>query len=190
MLEVAYRNTGRLVRLINDILDLQKIESGRLDIDVQSQDIVAMVKLAIEANQAYAKKFESEFVLTKCPEQAFAQVDSDRFAQVMANLLSNAAKFSFANSVVDVAVSQSNNHVQVSITDHGPGIPEEFQNKIFGKFNRAVNTDNRQHDGTGLGLAISKFTVEQQGGELGFNTEIDVGTTFHFKLPASYAERD
>tara|TARA_B100000315_G_scaffold257934_1_gene308452 strand:- start:735 stop:2222 length:1488 start_codon:yes stop_codon:yes gene_type:complete len=183
MIEVAHRNADRLVRLINDILDIQKIESGKLDFNVQSHDIVAMVKLAIEANQAYAERLDTKIVLIEHPKQALALVDSDRFAQVMANLLSNAAKFSFDNSTVEVVVNLSGPNIVVAVADKGPGIPKEFQSKIFDKFNRAVNTDNRRQDGTGLGLAISKFIVEQHGGEIGFKSQIDVGTTFHFGLP-------
>ena len=117
------------------------------------------------------------------PLNVWADVDEDRFAQVMANLLSNAAKFSFENTNVNIALKLGGGRIRIDVADQGPGIPEEFHSEIFGKFSRADNTDDRQQDGTGLGLAISKFIVEHHGGEIGFDTEIGVGTIFHFDLP-------
>ena len=101
----------------------------------------------------------------------------------MANLLSNAAKFSFEDSTVNVEIKQNSDRVCVAVTEQGPGIPEDFQGKIFDKFGWAINTDDRQHEGAGLGLAISKFIVEHHGGDIDFDTQIGVGTTFYFDLP-------
>jgi signal transduction histidine kinase len=108
-------------------------------------------------------------------------------AQVMANLLSNAAKFSPRDQVVDVAVHLQDARVRVSVTDHVPGVPENFQTRIFSKFSQADATDTRQKGGTGLGLAISKEIIERMGGQNGFESAAGHGATFWFDLPISVA---
>lgn len=105
--------------------------------------------------------------------------------QVMANLMSNAAKFSPASSVVEVTAVRVPGAMRIGVTDHGPGIPEEFQEKIFGKFNQANSSDSRRRAGTGLGLNIAKSIVELHGGDIGFETKAGQGTTFFVTFPES-----
>jgi len=108
--------------------------------------------------------------------------DANRFLQVMANLLSNAAKFSPAGSSVEIACEVVADNVRISVRDHGKGIATEFRSKIFGKFSQSDASDTRMRGGSGLGLAISKTIVELMGGVIGF-TSHEVGTTFFFELP-------
>jgi len=116
------------------------------------------------------------------PTQAHVRVDRLRLAQVLANLLSNAAKFSPQGQTVDVRVLQQGESIRVSVTDHGPGVPENFQARIFSKFSQADATDTRQKGGTGLGLAISKEIIERMGGQIGFNSNPGHGATFWLEL--------
>jgi CheY-like chemotaxis protein len=110
-------------------------------------------------------------------------VDSDRLIQVVTNLLSNAIKFSLPGSAVQVALHTQAGRVRVEISDNGPGIPDEFRERIFQKFSQADSSDTRQKGGTGLGLSISKAIIERMDGNIGFTTEDQVGTTFFFELP-------
>ncbi len=167
LIEVAHRNSDRLVRLINDILDIQKMESGKIDFDVRPHDIVALVRESIDANQAYARTFGASIALAVAPAGAQAMVDSDRFAQVMANLLSNASKFSPRDATVDVSITRADGRIRVAVADHGPGIPDEFRDKLFEKFTQADASDDRVAAGTGLGLSIAKAIIERHGGTAG-----------------------
>ena len=183
LLDIAYNNSERLTRLINDILDIEKIESGKMEFNFQPLELMSLVKQAIEANHAYAEQFEIEFVLKDTLTDAKVNADSDRLMQLFANLLSNAAKFSPPNDTVEISVSRHDKAIRVAITDHGPGIPEKFRSRVFEKFAQADSSDARQKRGTGLGLSIAKAIVEKHGGKICFDTEINVGTTFYFDLP-------
>jgi len=181
---IAHKNSERLVRIVNDILDVEKIESGKIQLLMQQVDLTALVKQAIEANHAYAEKHKVRFVLQHAPDSAYLTADPDRLMQVMANLLSNAAKFSPGGSEVIVRVDHSGNNVRLSVQDHGPGIPEQFRSRIFEKFAQADSSATRRHEGTGLGLSITKKLVEAMNGTIGFTTETGKGSIFHFDMPA------
>ena len=183
LIELAHRNCGRLVRLINDLLDIEKIEAGKLDFDLQRHDLVALVGQSVQMNQPFADKFEVGIVLEKAPEKAVAMVDADRFAQVMANLLSNAAKHSRKNTQIEISIARSAGWIEVAVADRGPGIPKEFHDRVFEKFTQADSSDIRRSEGTGLGLSIVKTIVEKQGGRIGFESAPGVGTTFKFSFP-------
>ena len=183
LVDVAHNNSQRLVLLVNDILDIQKIESGRMEFKLRALTLMKLVEQAIEANRGYGAQLDVSFHILKQLPHARVSADSDRLMQVMANLLSNAAKFSPRGGIVEVSVEYHNHRLRVSVTDHGPGIPEEFRPRIFQKFAQADTSDARNKTGTGLGLNITKAIVEQHGGNIGFNTETGVGTTFYFELP-------
>ena len=183
MLEIAHANSERLVRLINDILDTEKIESGRMTFNVVPLELVPLVALAIEANRTYGAEMGVSFELTGAVAGARVRADADRLTQVLTNLLSNAAKFSPRGDTVTVAVSRRDGALRVAISDHGPGIPPEFQGRIFQRFAQADSSDTRQKGGTGLGLSISRAIVERLGGRIGFDTAAGTGTTFYFDLP-------
>ena len=185
LLEIAYSNSDRLERLINDILDIEKIEAGKMDFHLRPVEIVELVEKAIEANKGYGDKHGATFVLKDTPpEKAMVEGDEDRLMQALSNLMSNAAKFSPQGERVEVSVSSGAVGVRVSVTDHGPGIAPEFRSKIFEKFSQADSSDTRQEGGTGLGLSITKTIIEHHDGFLGFETEMGKGATFYFVLPA------
>ncbi|OLP20332.1 hypothetical protein BST81_00930 [Leptolyngbya sp. 'hensonii'] len=184
LIDIAHKNSERLVLLINDILDVEKIESGKMHFEMKPLALVPLVEQAIVANQAYGEQFKVQFVLEHDLTEVKINGDSNRLMQVMANLLSNAAKFSPPGSTVEVTVRRKNlETVRVTVRDHGPGIPEEFRYRIFQKFAQADTSTTRQKGGTGLGLSISKAIVERLGGTIGFETEMGVGTAFYFELP-------
>jgi PAS domain S-box-containing protein len=183
MVEIAHKNSERLLRLINDILDSEKIESGTLIFDLQPQALTPLVEQAIEANRAYGAPFGVTFVLERTLPGSMVNVDGERLLQVFANLLSNAAKFSPPGGTVSIWVWRRDGAIRVAIRDHGPGVPTAFQARMFQKFAQADSSDTRQKGGTGLGLSIAKAIVEKLGGQIGFETASDVGTTFYIDLP-------
>jgi PAS domain S-box-containing protein len=181
--DIAYKNTERLLHLINDILDIEKIESGKLALHPEVLDLRLLVEQVLETNRAYGDQFAVTFVLEQPVPQAQVYTDNQRLMQVLANLLSNAAKFSPPSDTVHIALSRRGGTVRVAITDHGPGIPEEFRGHIFSKFAQADSSDTRQKGGTGLGLSISKALIERLGGRIGFTTQPHIATTFYVELP-------
>ncbi len=186
LITIAHQNSERLVSLINDLLDIDKIVSGKMEFEWQWIELANVVDQAIESNQAYANQLGIQLVnisANQTPVQALVKIDVNRLLQVLANLLSNAAKFSPKGEKVEVKIEKSPQAVRVSVRDYGNGIPEEFRKKIFEKFSQADSSDTRAKGGTGLGLAISKVLIEQMGGQIGFESEIGVGTTFYFDLP-------
>ena len=184
ILSIASDNAESLLLLVNDILDMQKIETGELEMEFEKMEVLPFLKQSIEDNKAYAELYKVNVVLESCDKQLFLNASKDRLKQVMANLLSNAAKFSHENGTIHVAVSQpARNIVRISVADHGYGISEEFFPTIFHKFTQQDSSDTRQKGGTGLGLSISKAIIERHGGEIAFKSQEGEGTTFYFDLP-------
>ena len=191
LVEIAKNNCERLIRLINDILDIEKIESGKMQLDLQVLALKPLLEQALAANEGFgaAKNVRLRLV---CPDETLqVHADSDRLTQVVTNLLSNAMKFSPPDETVEVHVSRAGQGVRVEVRDHGPGIPDEFRKRIFQKFSQADSSDTRQNSGTGLGLNISRAIIERLGGSMGFESEAGTGTTFFFELPqAPWSQAD
>ena len=183
LVEVAERNGQRLLDLINEVLDIEKIESGRLTLMPESMPLDQLLNESLRLNQGYADRFRANLALHGSVPGVLVRADRKRLMQVMTNLLSNAAKFSPPNSAVDVDVSVREGMVRVEVGDRGPGIPEAFRAKIFGRFAQADSADSRIKGGTGLGLAISKRLIELMQGRIGFEDRPGGGTTFYFELP-------
>lgn len=183
LLGIAHSNCQRLVRLINDILDIEKIESGQMAFDLQPLDLGDLARRSVEGMGGLGGQLGVTFVLDVAPDLPPVRGDVDRLSQVAANLLSNAAKFSPAGGVVEVRVEAPRPEVlRFSVRDHGPGVPEGFRDRIFSKFAQADASDTRQKGGTGLGLAISREIVQRHGGRLWFDSTPGKGATFQFEL--------
>lgn len=180
-LDMAYQNSERLSVLINDVLDLEKIESGQMTIDLRPLDLRRELEHAVRINQPYADIHGTRLRLL--PGEDFTvSADPDRLLQVLTNLLSNAAKFSPEGSEVEVSAARNGSAVRIAVRDRGPGIPESFRGSIFQRFERSDNSDTRRKGGTGLGLSICKALVERMNGSIGFESEPGKGTTFYFDL--------
>jgi signal transduction histidine kinase/DNA-binding response OmpR family regulator len=183
LLTVAYTNGQRLIRLLNDILDIEKMESGKAAFEFKRVEVRSLVEQVIEANRAYAQGCD---VRVRCEAASAAfgvRADPDRLVQAITNLLSNAIKFSPPGEEVVAAVETRDDTVRISVRDHGPGVPEEFRSRIFEKFAQADGTDARRKGGTGLGLSIVKQIVERLDGAVGFGDAPGGGAIFHIDLP-------
>ena len=183
LLKIANNNCERLLLLINDILDIEKIEAGKMDFELKVTNLNKIVQESVDVNKMYADKFGViiEFIP---PEQKYlVTVDPDRLMQVLANLVSNACKFSDKNEKVSLKIQRIESSVRVSITNKGEGISPEFQPRIFQKFSQGDASTTRGKGGTGLGLNISKMIIEKMGGVLNFESQPNELTTFYFDLP-------
>ncbi|WP_224242337.1 ATP-binding protein [Hyalangium gracile] len=188
MVRIARTNTERLIRLINDILDLEKIESGKLELRLQSVEVEELVEATFSGLQGMA---DAAKVKLSSSVHGAGQVraDRDRLIQVLTNLVSNAIKFSPAHSVVEIqAARDMQGLVRIAVKDQGPGIPPDKHAKLFGKFQQLDSSDTRSKGGTGLGLAISQAIIEQHGGHIEVHSEAGQGATFTFSLTAVRVE--
>jgi signal transduction histidine kinase len=182
LLAIAYTNSQRLIRLVNDILDIEKVESGQVIFNFKRVEVRSLVGQAIEANREFAKGYG---VKLRFGESSAHEVraDPDRLMQVVTNLLSNAIKFSPPKAEVVVAIENTDEHVRISVRDHGPGISADFRSRIFEKFAQADASNQRQKGGTGLGLSIVKQIVLRLGGVTGFSDAPGGGTIFYVDFP-------
>ncbi|WP_339874077.1 CHASE domain-containing protein [uncultured Brevundimonas sp.] len=190
LLEIASKNCERLILLINDILDIDKLASGQMRFNTQTHQVARLVTQAAEANTAYAAHFNVALAVEPIDHDLAVRVDADRLIQVLSNLLSNAAKFSpDAGTVTLSAAVTATGRIRVSVADRGPGITPEFSREIFDKFSQSDSSITRARGGTGLGLHISRQIIEHMGGEIGFDTEVGAGSTFWIEVPAAAADR-
>jgi PAS domain S-box-containing protein len=180
---VAERNGQRLLDLINDLLDIEKIESGKLTLAFEVIPVHELVRESMVLNKAFGERFKVRFQAHGDAPERKVHADRKRLLQVMTNLLSNAAKFSPEGATVDITTEDSGAMVRISVHDRGSGIPEAFRTRIFGRFTQADSTATRQKGGTGLGLAICKRLIELMHGHIGFDDRPGGGTTFWFELP-------
>ncbi|PRC90598.1 PAS domain-containing sensor histidine kinase [Solimicrobium silvestre] len=190
LVKIALKNSKRLGVLVNDLLDMEKLANGKMVLNSERFNLVALTRQAMEANLGYAQTFNVAFRFDEHPDHAWAMGDTNRLMQVFANLLSNAIKFSKDGDCVEIKVLEGAGVFRVEIKDRGPGIPVAFLDRIFKKFAQADDGDTRRQGGTGLGLNITQNLVEKMGGEIGFESEVGVGSVFWFTVVAGVQRRD
>ena len=183
LVHIAHQNCERLIPLINDILDIDKIASGKMRFEMQELPLAQAMRRVVEATEPFAQKYEAQLELVPMAHEVRISVDEDRFVQAMSNLISNACKFSPKRGKVIISASVARGQVHLSVTDSGPGIPEEFRGRIFERFSQADSSAVRQAGGTGLGLHITRQIVERMNGRIGFDTQAGKGSTFWMEFP-------
>ena len=182
LVAMASNNSDRLVRLINDILDIEKIEAGEMSFERARVDVATLLNDARSETEAMA---ESRGVLLCVAQDTAAgaiYADSHRLRQGLANFISNAVKFSGPGDLVELGADTADDRLRIWVSDQGPGVPEDFQDRIFEKFSQADGSDAREKGGTGLGLNISRAIVEGHGGTIGFDSTPGQGARFYFDL--------
>lgn len=181
MIEVAVAESDRLMRLINDMLDSERMKSGRIDIHPVTSDGVTLVDNAVAAMQALADRTGVRLETDTRPVPVWC--DTDRIHQTLTNLISNAVKFSPSKAVVRVSVQKTDEGIEFRVSDHGPGIPQDKLETIFERFGQVDASDARKTGGAGLGLAIARSIVVRHGGRMWAESDAEHGSTFVFVLP-------
>jgi two-component system, OmpR family, sensor histidine kinase VicK len=183
-IEIAVNNTDRLIRLINDVLDLERLESGKLKLSKQMCNFTDIMTQAIATMQGMAEAKQIQFLNPGL--EIVLEIDVDRILQTLTNLLSNAIKFSPVETIVELSAIADETWIYVTVKDQGRGIPEDKLESIFGRFQQIDASDSRQQGGTGLGLAICRSIVEQHGGRIWVESTMGLGSAFRFTLPLSH----
>ncbi|WP_235657844.1 ATP-binding protein [Fischerella thermalis] len=184
MVSIANNNIERLVRLVNDILALNRLESGQVDLKYQWCPVISLVQQAFSSVEALATTHQIRLEAT-VPDDLRVWADPDWLVQVLVNLVNNAIKFSPPQTAIAVTAEAiaSESIIQFSVADQGRGIPADKLQTIFGRFQQVDASDSRQKGGTGLGLAICRQIVQQHGGRIWVESELNKGSTFYFTLP-------
>jgi PAS domain S-box-containing protein len=183
LLEIANANCDRLLQLINDILDFERLAVGGVKLNFQVIDLNPLIAYTMSINQMYSERYGVALIFVPLESDVQVNVDTNRLIQVVTNLISNAVKFSNQGAKVKVSLRRQKNSVRISVTNKGIGIPDSFKNKLFEQFFQADVSTTRSENGTGLGLAISKQIVERFGGSIKFKSIPNKDTTFYFDLP-------
>lgn len=181
LLEIAVDSTDRLVRLINDILDIERIESGKVTLVKQACNASDLMNQAADVMQAMGERYGVS--LSVSPVSVWLWADPDRVIQTLTNLLSNAIKFSNPSSTIWLTAECHENQIEFQVKDRGRGIPSDKLDKIFERFQQVDASDSRNHEGTGLGLAICRSIVQQHSGNIWVESQFGEGSTFHFTIP-------
>lgn len=182
LIEVASNNTTRLLSIINDLLDIEKIEAGKMEFIFSLVDLNQLCSQVVEQNQHYAQSHNVQFQCQLNKRPMLVSADTHRISQVLANLLSNAAKFSYDNQIVTVRLEEiEDKHCRVAIQNQGNGIPDSYQNTLFEKFTQVEGTQS-SNKGSGLGLNICRAIINKHNGNIGFYSILNETTTFFFEL--------
>src|SRR3989344_8890030 len=183
-LQEIYRSNERAINLVNDLLDVSRIQEGQIHLEVRPIRIEKVIEEVVDNYNTLIKssKVNVDFQIVNGPLPE-VEADQDKIKRVVMNLLSNAIKYTPAGGRIQMILEKSKHYITVSVVDSGVGIPKEDESKIFEKFFRSQNVIKLAPDGTGLGLYIAKSLVEAMGGKIGFDSEEGKGTTFHFTIP-------
>jgi PAS domain S-box-containing protein len=183
LITLAHSNSRRLVRLISDILDIEKIEAGKMTFHFEPLELITLVRRVVEDSKVLAEAAQISLSCRTLSTDDWIKGDADRLMQALTNLLSNAIKYSPPGESVEVMVQEHGAMLRIAVTDHGPGIPLEFQDQIFRKFAQVEQPDSGEKAGTGLGLSIAKLIVQKHNGQIDFQSKPGVGTVFFIDLP-------
>ena len=183
MIDIASRNSDRLLDMVNDILVLEKMNANKLEFSLEETDLAALVQEAVTVNKGYGDELGVHFVQDPAPPRAMVSGNAVRLMQVMTNLMSNAAKYSHRGGAVHVGVKSEGKFLRVYVTDNGPGVPEEARETIFDSFTQFSAADGTTRSGTGLGLQICKKIVSRHNGKISYESDPGVETTFYFDIP-------
>jgi signal transduction histidine kinase len=178
-----------MVRLVNDLLDISKIEAGKLALDLEAADLRAIIENNVALNRILADKREVKLSLFQDAGIPLMMLDSAKIEQVLDNLIVNAVKFSPAGGTVEVRLDKGENDVTLSVSDQGPGIPEDEFHKLFNPFEKTSAKSATKEKGTGLGLAIVKKIVSGHQGKIWVESQVGKGSTFHVQLPLKLSSR-
>lgn len=184
VIEIATKNSERLSSLIDDVLDVQRIEAGEMSYDINVLDVRGLIEDAVVSNQGYADK--NNVTLVKEPTgnvPLLIEGDEKRLMQVMSNMISNAAKFSHENGTVTVGCGQQDGKIFIFVEDQGCGIPDGCEEKVFSRFSQVDSSDRRMVSGSGLGMNISKEIVDRHDGDISYVSRLGEGTTFTVVFP-------
>ena len=187
LIEIALSNSDRLASLVDDILDMEKMDSGNMNVEVNSFSLNEILSDASQQFETYASQWNVGVEVPKPDVEQMISTDKKRVIQVLTNLLSNACKFAHSETTVRLTAEVLPTHMKISVSNFGPSIPEEFRSKIFQPFSQADSSDARQRGGTGLGLSISRTLIELMGGTIGFESEPGQETVFWFTCPLTDA---
>lgn len=183
MVSIAERNTIRLINLINDILDVERLASGRVEMQFDNTEVSSIIERSVESVRSFADQHSVKLEVGDLRPLTRVYADGDRIIQVVINLLSNAVKFSPKDSTVTLNIKEETEWVELQVIDRGRGIPEKYKALVFERFQQVEVSDAKRKGGTGLGLAICKGIIEQHKGSIGVESEEGKGSTFWFRLP-------
>ncbi len=184
-LEIIHSSSNFMLSLLNELLDISRIEAGKLDLDFQPTDIISLIQSSVDINKVLAERKNIQILLENPGSMPLVELDPMKIEQVMQNLLSNAVKFSSEGTVIRVSVSLDADHVRVAVADQGPGIPEEEIQKLFQPFSKISVQAPGGEKSTGLGLAIVKKIVQGHKGNIWVESTVNRGSTFFFTLPVN-----
>jgi PAS domain S-box-containing protein len=191
MIRIALQNGQQLALIINDILDMDKLASGKMSFKLEALPLMPLIQLAIESNIGFARQHQVDILVIESLPDCIVLTDALRLQQVLSNLLSNAAKYSQPGGKIEIHLHLLPEHVKITIRDFGEGIPKDFQTRLFKKFSQVDSSSTRRKGGTGLGLFICKQMVQNMNGEIGFESTEGIGSLFYFTLPlATPAQSD
>ncbi|WP_445425364.1 sensor histidine kinase [Alishewanella sp. HL-SH06] len=164
--------------MIDDLLDIEKLISGKFVMPLQIQLLQPLLEKAVEGVMSFANEYQIRFRIEVLSPAVYANVNAERLIQIIVNLLSNAIKFSPHGGEIKLVLSAEHNQARLEVIDRGQGIKDDFKSRIFEKFAQGDASSNRNKGGTGLGLAITKELTEKMGGQVGFDSQYGLGSTF------------
>jgi signal transduction histidine kinase len=185
LLSIAQRNSVRLLKLIDDVLDLQKLDLNTIMLEPQDLNPNAFLHDVLEEYEPYAAIAKVRFVVTSEEVDSSVRADPMRLKQVVGNVISNAVKFSPEGGLVECAAQVMGSKLRLSIQDHGTGIPDNEEDQVFGRFNQVQSSSLKVHGGSGLGMHIAKLLIERMGGAISYESRLGAGTTFYIEIPLS-----